>query len=174
MKISTLLIFLLFCCNCIKAQVLKEIQNGISVQFPSNPIYKPSQSARTYVAKTENCIFMAIVQNNAIPSDLYLEMINMNKADFDKAENMLLDNAAKGIYSYANYKGTASNIYYKKYKGRSAFYYAINQLTGNKSKYYSSLFLVKNNVITLTVIYNNDNEISDSEKNDFLNSITFN
>ncbi len=170
--ISTAL-FLLFCTSQINAQIKTEIDNGIFVTFPVAPEYKTTTAASTYVTKTENCMFMVVIQRNAIPN--YVEYVkakqNWTDAEIAKVENSFLDNAAKGKLDYSGNKGAVSSIRVGKYSGRKIDYSAINPVTGERGKRYTKLFLVRDKAISFEAWFLHDNQTATQEKDQFLNSI---
>lgn len=167
------ILLLLFSVLQLNAQTKKEVDNGIFVIFPVAPEYKTTTTASTYVVKTENCLFMALIQRNAIPN--YATYVKAKQkwtdAEIEKVENSFLDNAVKGKLDYSGNKGTVSIIKIGKYSGRKIDYLAINPTTGERGKRFTKLFLVRDKAISFEVWFLNDNQAATIEKNQFLNSI---
>lgn len=175
MKCCFLLILnLFFSIAFLNAQIEKEVDDGVFVTFPSTPDYKVKTEASTYVTKTENCIFMVIIQRNAIPN--YLQYIKAKQkwtaAEVEKVESSFLDNAVKGRLDYSESQGTTKAIKVGKYSGRTIYYSAINPTTGEKGKRYSHIFLVRDKAVTFEVWLLNNTQAAAQEKDKFLNSVT--
>lgn len=157
----------------LNAQTIKEVDNGIFVTFPITPEYKLTPAASTYVCKTENCLFIVIIQRNVVPN--YVEYMVAKKkfteAEIQKIEDGFLDNTVKGKLEYTGNKGTISSIKIGKYNGRKIEYSAINPATGERGKRYTKLFLVRDRAISFDVMVLNDNQAAYKEVNQFLNSI---
>jgi len=158
------------------SQTQKEVENRIFVTFPTTPEYKTSSQATTYIAKTENCLFMTIVQRNIIPN--YAQYIQAKKkwtnAEIKKVENSFLDNAVKGKLDYTGNKGTVSEISIGSFNGRKLEYSAINPATGERGKRFTILLLVRDKLVNFECWYLQDNDTSRIEKDNFQNSITTN
>ena len=169
--LTTLL--LLFCVFQLNAQIKREVDDGIFVTFPSAPEYKITTAASTYVVKSKNCLFMVIIQRNAIPN--YTEYVKAKQkwtnAEIEKIENLFLDNAAKGKLDYSGNKGNVSTIKIDKYSGRKIDYSAINPSTGDRGKRYTKLFLIRDKAVCFEVWFLKDNQTAAQEKDQFLNSI---
>lgn len=155
------------------AQTKKEIDNGLFVTFPSEPEYKTTNSASTFVTKTENCLFMVLIQRNAIPNyDEYVKAKQKwSASEIAKVENSFLDNAVKGKLDYTGNSGKVNSIKIGKFNGREISYSAINPATGERGMRYTKLFLVRDKAISFEVWYLNDSETAKQEKESFLNSI---
>jgi hypothetical protein len=166
-------LLILSCISLLNAQTKKEVDNGIFVTFPVSPEYKTTTAASTYVGKTENCLFMVIIQRNAIPN--YAEYVKAKQdwtdAEIEKVENSFLDNAVKGKLDYSGNKGIVSTIKIGKYSGRKIDYSAINPTTGERGKRFTKLFLVRDRAISFEVWLLKDSQIANIEKDKFLNSI---
>lgn len=169
--LTTLLI--LFFVSLLNAQIQKEVDDGIFVKFPGSPKYKITTAASTYVGKTENCLFMVIIQRNAIPN--YVEYVKAKQkwtdAEIENVESSFLDNAVKGKLEYSGSKGTVSRIKMGKYRGRKVDYSAINPTTGERGKRFTKCFLVRDKAISFEVWFLNDNLTATHEKDEFLSSI---
>ncbi|CAI9429380.1 DUF1795 domain-containing protein [Candidatus Ornithobacterium hominis] len=168
--ISIIFLFGIFQTN---AQTKKEIDNGLYVNFPSEPEYKTTNSASTYVTKSENCIFMVLIQRNAIPN--YAEYVKAKQkwsaSEIAKVENSFLDNAVKGKLDYTGNSGKVNSIKVGKFSGREISYSAINPASGERGMRHTKLFLVRDKAISFEVWYLNDTETAEQERDYFLNSI---
>ena len=155
------------------AQSKKEIDNGLFVTFPSEPEYKTTNSASTFVTKTENCLFMVLIQRNVIPK--YAEYVKAKQkwsaSEIAKVENSFLDNAVKGKLDYTGNSGKVNSIKVGKFSGREISYSAINPASGERGMRYTKLFLVRDKLISFEVWYLNDTENAKQERDNFLNSI---
>ncbi len=173
MKYSTILFSLLFLISSALAQnawIKKEVGNGIFVNFPNDPKYSTTTEASTYVAKSENCLFMVLIQRNVIPN--YPAFIQLEKSEQEKIINTLLDNVVKEKLAYTNNSTTsASNIKIGNYIGRELSYNAINPATGERGNRFCKLILITDKLYSFECWYLNDNSSNDSEKNLFLNSL---
>lgn len=174
MKNLILITFTLLCSILqTNAQTKKEIDNGLFVTFPSEPDYKTTNSASTFVTKTENCIFMVLIQRNAIPN--YSEYVKAKQkwsaSEIAKVENSFLDNAVKGKLDYTGNSGNVRSIKIGKFSGRDISYSAINPATGERGMRYTKLFLVRDKAISFEVWYLNDTKTAKLERESFLNSI---
>jgi hypothetical protein len=159
--------------SILNAQIKKEVDDGIFVTFPFSPDYKLTTEASTYVTKTENCMFMVIIQRNAIPN--YAQYVkakqNWNAAEIEKVESSFLDNAVKGKLKYSESQGTTKAIKVGEYSGRTIYYSAINPVTGERGNRYSKIFLVRDKAISFEVWFLSNDQTAIKEKDLFLNSI---
>ena len=162
----------------LEAQVKKEVDNGVFVTFPSDPTYNPAYPASVYMTATENCVLMAMIQRNAIPSDMYSEYIkakqHMSNAEIEKIESGFLDNAVKGMVDLQGNTGVVKPIKVGKYSGREVFSSMINPATGNRTKTFFKSFLIRDKMLTFYVLYQKDNKEAEREREMFLNSIVIN
>lgn len=158
------------------SQTQKEVENGIFVTFPNTPEYKATTQATTYIVKTENCLFMTIVQRNIIPN--YAQYVQAKKkwttAEIKKVEDAFLDNSVKGKLDYTGNKGTVSEIKIGEFSGRKIEYSAVNPATGERGKRFTIMFLVRDRVVSFECWYLKENENAKKEKDKFLNSIKSN
>lgn len=143
--------FIFACISQTNAQSKKEVDNGIFITFPSDPEYKTTNSASTFVAKTDNCFFMVLIQRNAIPN--YAEYVITKQkwtvTEIQKVENSFLDNAVKGKLDYTGNTGTSIKV--GKFNGRQISYSAINPASGERGKRFTRLFLVRDKAISFEV-----------------------
>lgn len=170
--ITVLLLFLSI--SAIYGQVKKEIENGIFITFPNEPKYQATTQATTYIASTENCLFISIVQRNVIPNypQFLKDKKNWSNEQLKKVEDSFLDNAVKGKLDYTGNQGEVSDIKVGDFRGRKIEYSAVNPVTGKRGKRYSVILLVRDRMISCDAILNNELPISAKEKESFLNSIT--
>lgn len=164
MILSTMVVF---------GQTTKEIDNGLFVTFPNTPEYQANSQATSYVAKSDNCFFMAMVLRNQIPNyDQYvLAKKKWTQAELKKVEDSFLDNAVKGKLDYTGNKGTVSEIKIGSFSGRKIEYSAVNPATGERGKRFSIMLLVRDKMVSFECWYLKENTTANNEKNDFLNSI---
>lgn len=173
MKIKASLLLTLLSILCTYGQIEKEIENGIFITFPTEPKYQVAEQATTYIATTENCFFICLIQRNIIPNyPQYLkDKENWNKEQLKKVEDAFLDNAVKGKLNYTENSGKVDNIKVGDFSGRKLEYSAINPATGIRGKRCSIILLVRDRLVSCDVILNNEKETSLKEKDDFLNSL---
>lgn len=168
----SILSFLLIDLNT-NAQTKKEIDNGLFVTFPNEPEYNITSTNSSFVAKTENGIYMVLIQRNAIPN--YAEYLDAKRkwsvSEEEKIESLFLDNAIKGKLDYTGSKGTVNSIKVGKFSGRSVSYSAINPATGERGMRYMKIFLVRDKAIIFEVFQLNNSETGKQERMYFLNSI---
>jgi len=154
-------------------QIKTEIDNGIFVNFPSKPEYKTTTQSSSYTFKSENCIFMALILRNAIPN--YAEFVKAKKtwseSEYKKVADAFLDNTVKGKLGYTNNTGQVIETKMGEFYGRKISYSAINPTTGTRGKRFSIIYLVRDKLISFEVWYTNDISASNTEKDNFLNSI---
>jgi len=169
-----LTLILSFSLSFLNAQTQKEVDDNIFVTFPVSPEYKLTTEASTYISKTANCMFMVIIQRNAIPN--YVQYVNAKQnwtaAEIEKVESSFLDNAVKGRLQYSENQGTSKPIKVGKYSGREIYYSAINPATGERGNRFSHIFLVRDKAISFEVWLLNNSLTANQEKDKFLNSIT--
>ena len=153
--------------------IKKEIGNNVFVSFPNSPTFKFTNKAGTYTSKTDNCIFVAIAQQDPFPN--YSDFVKLPVENQKKLIEMFLDNAIKGMLTQSANDGTPfKNITIGKYPGREASYSAINPVTGNRTTKYVRLFYALNVVYAFQSFSTQDGKSCTDEKNTFLNSITAN
>lgn len=151
----------------------KEIGNKIYVSFPTSPTFKFLNKAGTFTSKTDNCIFIAIVQQDVIPN--YGEFVKLPAENKRKLVKLFLDNAIKGMFIQSANEGTSfKNITIGKYSGREASFSAMNPITGNRTTKYVRLFYALNVVYAFQTFATQDKTTCVDEKNTFLNSIKAN
>ncbi len=158
------------------SQIKKEVENGIFINFPKNPIYKNVQNASTYSLKTENSLLMVIIQREFIPDypNFLIAEKKWSEDQRKKIINSFLDNAVKGKLNYTGNIGTVSEIKMGKYYGRKLSYSAINPASGERSERFSILLLVRDRMINFECWQMRSNKNFTIEKNEFLNSIIAN
>lgn len=170
---KVLLTMFLFCSLFALGQSKKEIDDGIFVTFPTIPEYEANTKTTTYIAKTDNCLYMTIVQLNVIPN--YPQYVQAKKkftaAEIKKIEDSFLDNVVQGKLGYTDSKGSISEIKMGQFSGRKVEYSALNIATGERGKRFAVLLMVRNQLINFECFYLLDNEVSKIEKDKFLNSI---
>lgn len=163
-------------CACAFGQndwVKKEIGNKVFVSFPNSPTFKFTNKAGTYTSKTENCIFIAIAQQDPFPN--YADFVKLPADNQKKLIELFLDNAIKGMLIQSANEGTPyKNIIIGKYSGREASFSAINPVTGNRTTKCVRLFYALNVVYAFQSFATQDGKSCTDEKNTFLNSITAN
>lgn len=154
-------------------QSKKEIENGIFITFPVTPDYNASTQITTYVAKTDNCLFMTIVQRNIIPNYAQYVQAKMkwSKTEIKKVEDSFLDNVVKGKLDYTGNTGIVSEIKTGEFSGRKVEYSAVNPETGERGKRYTIMQFVRDKLVNFECWFLKDNETSKTEKDQFFNSI---
>lgn len=159
--------------NLYSDKLKKEIENGIFVNFPNNPIYKTVQNASTYSSKTENSLMMVIIQRNFIPdyANYLIAEKKWSEKERKKVVNTFLDNAVKGKLDYTQNYRNVTEIKIGKYNGRKLSYSAINPTTGKRGERHSIILLVRDKLINFECWQLNSDSTFFTEKNNFLNSI---
>lgn len=153
--------------------VKKEVGNKVYVSFPSSPTFKFVNKAGTYTAKNDDCIFIAIAQQDAMPN--YNEFVKLSAENQKKTLELYLDNAIKGMLIQSANEGTPfKKITIGKYSGREVSYSAMNPTTGNRTTKYVKLFFALNVVYAFQSFATQDGSSCVTEKDTFLNSITAN
>ena len=149
----------------------KEVGNNIFVKFPSSPnyTYKSQEKSGIFGAKTENCLFMAMIQFGIIP--YYSEFIKLQVSDQGKVLNQLLDNYIKGRSLMTNKEILSKSIKLGTFTGRELTYGAVNPVTGEVGQRFSKVFVVNDKIYSFECWYLNNSTQSENEKNMFLNSI---
>ena len=168
------LFFLLLTLNTYSQHTI-EVENNVFVEFPIEPEYKATIESSSYVAGTENCIFMVIIQKDQIPN--YKEFAtarrNWTEAEYKSVVDVFLDNAVEGKLAYTGNTGDVTELKKGEFYGRLIVYSAINPLTGVRGKRYTVMMLVRDRVVNFECWYlHNEDKASISEKNSFLNSIS--
>ena len=175
MKLKLILFLLTLTTSLIFGQTEKEIENGIFVTFPTNPQYQANADATSYIATTDNCIFMGMVLRSQIPN--YPQYVQARKkwttSEIKMVEDSFLDNAVKGKLDYIGKQNSSSSeIKIGDFRGRKMEYSAINPVTGERGKRFSIMLLVRDKVVSFECWYLIDNESSRIEKDSFLKSIS--
>lgn len=155
------------------SQVQKEIENGIFINFPNTPTYKTVQNASTYISKTDNCFFMVIVQRDILPDypNYLLAQKKWTETERKQVIDSFLDNAVKGKLDYTGNSGEVSEIKIGKFYGRKLSYSAMNPASGERGERFSIILLVRDKLLNFECWYLNNSSNSETEKNNFLNSI---
>lgn len=161
------------------SQIKKEVDNQIFVTFPCNPNYSLNNKVSTYNCLTNNCFYNVMVLKNILPNEAYEVYIKneLQWTDIEKQEidNRILNGFIKGYLYELNTTGTITELKNANYLGKAIEYYAINPLDGEKGKRYAVVFFVRNTILTFDVTFlKGVNDISEKEKNMFLNSIILN
>ncbi len=150
MKIKVLTLLLLMPLFLSAQWIEKEVGNNIYVKFPSNPEYKINSGIAgkcsyiaSYMAKSENCMFIIIIMGDVIPDyPVFLGLSNVNKK---KLEDKFLDEYVVGKLSITdNTSDNSKHIKLDEYNGRECTYSAINPAIGERCKRFSKTFLIKN------------------------------
>lgn len=174
MKKLLILCFLALVSNLIFGQNTKEVENGIFVTFPTSPAYTLTSKTPAYTSKTENCLFIVLIQPNIIPNyDKYLESKkNWTPNELKTVEDSFLDGAVKGKLDYTGNKGQVLEIRKGPFNAREVSYSAINPATGERGKRFSTIILVRDKLVSFEVFFLLDNSSAEREKNLFLESIS--
>lgn len=174
-RLFSLVLFIHIFSTLVFCQVEKEVDNGIFVTFPKAPEYSANLSASTYIAKTNNCIYIVLLQRNIIPNynQYVVARKNWTNAEIKIVEDSFLDNAVKGKLDYTGSVGTVNEITIGRYRGRKTEYSAINPVTGEKGRRFSIVLLVRDKLINFDCWLLNDTTDSITQKNEFFNSITY-
>jgi hypothetical protein len=101
-------------------QSVKEVDNGIFVEFPTQPEYSVKNDVGSFQSKTSNCFYMVLIQRGIIPNyDKYvIAKKNWSSEELKKVEDSFLDNAIKGKLEYSGSKGEIEPIKIGNYSGR--------------------------------------------------------
>ena len=157
------------------SQEKKEVENGLYITFPTTVTYNLIQDNATYMAKTDNCIFMAIVQRNVIPDyEVYIEaQKKWSEAEKKKVIDNLLDNAVKGKLDYTGNKGTIEDFKVGDFNGRRVLYSAINPVNGERTKRCSVILSLRDRLISFDAFFmdKEPNSKAEQEMNNFFSSI---
>lgn len=174
MKKLLILYCLILSSNFIFGQITKEVENGIFVTFPTNPEYTLTSKSTSYSCKTDNCMFMVIMQKNIIPNyEKYLaSKKNWSAAEIKTVEDSFLDSAVKGKLDYTGNEGQVIKIRKGPFNAREVSYSAINPATGERGKRFSTIILVRDKLVSFEVFFLLDNSSAEREKNLFLESIS--
>ena len=158
------------------SQIRKEVENGIYVTFPNVPKYEVVENNSSYLAETNNCLFMVITQRNIIPNyDKYLEaQKKWTESEKQKIINILLDNAVQGQLDYTGNTGKSENIKIGQFFGRKVTYSAINPTNGERTQRVSIILSVRDRLLNFNVFYmqKTPDNVSKKEMEDFINSIS--
>jgi len=159
----------------VKAQWLeKEVGNNLFVRLPNKPDYKVTTGYGSYISKTDNCIFMVLVQYGAIKDDTYLEIIKQSEDDQKYVINKFLDGIVQGKLSVVDKSPNATtSINLSKYLGREINYSGINPATGEKGLRFSRVYFILNKVYTFNCFFNKNTPDSYKEKDLFFDSIKY-
>ncbi len=107
----------------------KEIEMGLTVEFPISAQYKLSKEGSIYQCATNNCIFLVINQRNAFPDypRFILESKYMGVEETQRIQNLFLDSVLNGKMEYLGSENIiTSKIKIGKYFGRKVSYVGIN------------------------------------------------
>ena len=157
--------------------VNKEIGNGISVSFPDNPIYETSQSISYYAAKSSNCAFMVLINQNLIPQNFYNELVRTESEWTEEARKKVaysfLDSFVNGKLNVSGSNTIISNVKMGQFYGKTVEYSDVIPSTGEVGKRFTIIlaFLKYNKIISFECWYMKNSTTSNEEKTKFFNSI---
>lgn len=153
--------------------VTKDLGSGISVKFPSDPVYKLTDKTGGYTSKTTKNLFIALVQYDALPH--YTEFLKLPDEQKERLINIFLDNTVKGIVMVDGVDNVPSiALKLGNFPGRQFECDGINPVTGNSTKKFYKLFLVFNKAYVFQCMCSATANDCIKEKNNYLNSITSN
>jgi hypothetical protein len=151
-----------------------EIGNNVFVKFPHTPEYNVDNGTGAYISKTENCVFVALIQYNVIPPDTYNLIIKQSSEDQKYVINKFLDGTIKGqLYMADKSVPAAKNINLGIFLGREVSYSEINPVTRENNVKYSRVYFILNKVYTFNCYLVNKSQNAKNEKDAFFSSVNY-
>ena len=144
--LSIFLLLLLFTINIYSQEswIDKEVGSNIFVKFPTLPVYKLQEKSAFYTSKTENCLFMVMIQFSVVP--YFSEFVKLPLTQRVMIINHLLDNYIKGRNLMANKELATKEIKLGSFIGREITYSAVNPATGEVGQRFSKTFVVNDKI----------------------------
>lgn len=156
----------------VQSQVKKNLAQGVSISFPSNPEQTVNEeNFKGYLLISGNMYFQVSVHNNALPDyDKYLLIKDQITNEQDKA---IKDDFYNYLVkeSYEKDKVLESEINYKGYYGR--FIKSKSYDKDNKATYdrYMRMFLINNDLIVIETGFFKETKKEIGQRDAFFNSL---
>lgn len=152
--------------------VEKEVGLNLYVMFPSDPDYNTVYGMPSYMAKTDNCAFISLVQDNAIPNDTYWQLTRYPTSKQEPVISNFLDAYIESKLSTAGATlRTSKHIKIGNFLGREISYNALNPATGQMALRFARMYFITNTVYCFECWFLNNSNDCNKERDTYFKSI---